>query len=345
MKILMIGLMALTALILPARVAGSAEADLTVTDVQFSPNPIYIMDWITTTVTIKNVGDADYTNQFLVNVQGTTAPGDFLAAGAVTNITVVGAFAFSTAGTFSLNFGVMTTDKNQLNDFIASNVTVIPDPNKPYVLITSPSGGERLMVGKTYRINTVLNKLPNGASVLLELHYQAAGNCRGGCEEYNDVIGSYAGGDYLWTVPEKYVSSDIIPNGFYIRAVMVGPGIQTTYPPEDYGDQFTIEPMIKIVSPAAGEDLRLGKTYTATWTGREPNLEYYDTYLINVYIGKQVGAIFLDRVNAQAGSFTYTIPRDVPTMYGYRIWFVRPDQTGFTSDDFTVVHDNRKSTR
>lgn len=344
MKTTMIGLITLAASILSQHSGiASAQPDLAVTQVQFSPNPIYVGNWITTTVTVSNISQVDYTNQFLVDVQGTTVAVGSLAAGAGTNVTVPNAFAFDSPGTSSLNFGIIASDDNQDNDWIAASVTVIPDPNKPSVWITSPNGGERLTIGNKYTINTITAALPSGTCVLLLLHYQAAGDCKGGCEEFEDVIGYYAGGDYEWTVPLKYATSYA-----QIRAVLIGPNIPTNYPPQDYSDgYFTIERPIRVVSPAAGQNLRRGKTYLAAWKGREPNVSYYDVYLINIYTGKQIGAIFLNRVNAQKGCFLYTVPHNVPPGPGYRLWFVRPEPegTGFTSDDFNIVHDNRKPAR
>lgn len=99
-----------------------------------------------------------------------------------------------------------------------------------------------------------------------------------------------------------------------------------------------------ITSPAAGVTLRAGKTYSATWVGREYKIPSYEVYLINVY-DKAFGQVFLGSVSARSGSFEYSIPHKVPTGKGYRLWFVKPGSRGFTSDDFNIVHDNRKANR
>jgi hypothetical protein len=222
-------------------VASHAQADLAVTGVRFSPNPIHPWDMITTTVTVSNVSSFDYTKQFLVDVQGSVFAVDSLASGAVTNVALT-AFSFGSPGTATLNFGIIAGDENQDNNWIAATLTIVPDPSKPYVLIAWPNGGEQLMVGQTYTINTVTNLLPAGTSVLLLLDYQGPNDVPGGGEMFEDVIGIYAGGQYKWTVPAKYASSSFDPSTFQIHAVLVGPGISPVQTPEDYSEYFTVAP-------------------------------------------------------------------------------------------------------
>lgn len=221
--------------------ASHAQPDLAVTGVKFSPNPIHPFDLIATTVTVSNISGFDYTNQFLVDVQGSVVAVNSLASGAVTNVTLT-AFYFDTPGTATLNFGIIADDENRDNNWIAASLTIVPDPSKPYILITWPNGGEQLMVGQTYTINTYTNLLPTGTSVLLLLDYQGPNNVPGGGEMFEDAIGTYAGGEYHWTVPAKYASSSCDPNTFQIRAVLVGPNISSFRTPQDYSDYFTVVP-------------------------------------------------------------------------------------------------------
>ncbi len=242
MKTTLLGLIALVLSVL-SPVTSYAQADLAVTGVRFSPNPIYVGDWITTTLTVSNVSSFDYTDQFLVNIQGTSVAVSSLAAGAVTNVTVVDAFSLDTAGTIELKFGIQADDAVYGNNWIGATLTTTWNPDEPYVLVTSPNAGEQLTVGQTYTINTVTNLLPAGTSVLLQIEYwDANGDVHGEPMVYEDVIGLYAGGQYKWTVPAKYASSAFNSNAFAIRAVLVGTNISSFNPPQDYSREFSILP-------------------------------------------------------------------------------------------------------
>ncbi len=253
MKKFLAVIVALVALASSPFITTSRATDLVVCSVRFIPDVIYVGDWITTVVTVTNAGTSNYTNPFSVNVQGSAAYLSFLPAGASRSVTISNAFSFGEPGTFSLNFGINAEDDDLGNNWVPVSMTIHPDTNKTFVWVTAPNGGEHLLAGKTYTITTVTNMLPVGTTVQLSLYYELAGNCHGGCEAYEDIIGSYQGGDFQWTVPAKYASSTINHNSYQIRAVLVGTNIPPVNPPQDYSDQFfNIEAQPCLISAKQG---------------------------------------------------------------------------------------------
>ncbi len=243
--------------------------DLALTNVQFSPDTIYVGDWITTTVTVRNLSNVDRKNPFTVNVQGTVKVVDSLDAGAEVKVTVPNVFSFGTPGTHSLNFSIdVSGDTKTDNNWLPATVSIIPNPNKPFVWVTSPNGGEKLVAGQTYPITVKTGNLPSGTNILLQLSYVKAGNCKGGCEEYTDAIATIGSGEsYSWTVPSRYVSSDIASDNFQILAKLVGSSVSV----EDLSDSFfsigsgVSQPSITVLSPNGGEVWTKGSTKTITW--------------------------------------------------------------------------------
>ncbi|MCK5475111.1 MAG: GPI anchored serine-threonine rich family protein [Candidatus Pacebacteria bacterium] len=86
------------------------------------------------------------------------------------------------------------------------------------------------------------------------------------------------------------------------------------------------DPAIAIISPNGGEVWENGKTYTITW--EQENVDKLTIFLQRGSTGYPVVYNHLVDINAEFGSYDYTVPENVPEAENYKIWIIAY-KTGF----------------
>ena len=107
---------------------------------------------------------------------------------------------------------------------------------QPTVTVLSPNGHETYRVGDTITLRWSTANVPANTSVMFQLSYFLSG---GTSRMEDGMMTSYpsaTAGTVQWTIPARY-GSGYEPGGFRVRAVLTGPNIPSSNPPQDYSDQ------------------------------------------------------------------------------------------------------------
>lgn len=99
------------------------------------------------------------------------------------------------------------------------------------------------------------------------------------------------------------------------------------------------DPTITITSPNGGEAWENGKTYTITW--EQENIDKLTIFLQRGSTGYPVIYNHAVDINAEFGSYEYTVPENVPEADNYKIWIIAY-KTGYGqaqdySDDYFSI--------
>ncbi|MBU0722972.1 GPI anchored serine-threonine rich family protein [Patescibacteria group bacterium] len=199
-----------------------------------------------------------------------------------------------------------------------------PTP-QPSITVTSPNGGEKWEVGKTYEIRWNAKDYPSEAVMGAVLNDQATGyNIRTIIENYcggnNSPCVNPGDGFYKWTIPTS------IPVGTYkMRLICMTKnseractldGITTTDPNvHDTSDApFSIvasasQSLITVVSPNGGETLEVGKTYEIRWKSADIDLSTVITLGdITSGISYLNNSNFITSIDPGITSYNWTVP-------------------------------------
>ncbi|MCK4800083.1 GPI anchored serine-threonine rich family protein [Candidatus Parcubacteria bacterium] len=77
---------------------------------------------------------------------------------------------------------------------------------------------------------------------------------------------------------------------------------------------------ITVISPNGGEIWENGKTYTITW--EQENIDKLTIFLQRGSTGYPIVYNHLVDINAEFGSYDYTVPENVPEANNYKIWII-----------------------
>ncbi len=202
-----------------------------------------------------------------------------------------------------------TPDYSQ-SDFSNADFTLTSYP----LQLTSPNGGESWAVGSTQTV--AWNGPDVGPSVKLKLWRNGTftGYFLGGI--LNNT------GSYSWKIPSSLDTG-------------TGYRIQVYTPDYTYSDlsdaDFTLTSYpLQLTSPNGGESWALGSTQAVTWTGPEagPSIK------LKLWRDEAFTGYFLTGIEANDGSYSWTVPTSLAAGSGYKIQVYTPDYT------YTDVSDN-----
>ncbi len=121
--------------------------------------------------------------------------------------------------------------------FTIKTPSSFPSPKStatPSITVVTPNGGERFVTGQTYPIQWNTSDLPTGSRVSFQLSYRTQNGVT--YEDGFDINPIPNTGVFNWTIPAKYANMQ--PNYFKLRAILAGPNIPDTNPPQDYSDNY-----------------------------------------------------------------------------------------------------------
>jgi hypothetical protein len=193
-----------------------------------------------------------------------------------------------------------TTDLNQNTSEFSSNYIL------PYIIVTSPNGGENWQVGSNHNITWT----SNGTSGNVHIEYSTNNG-----SSWSDVIASTTdNGSYSWTIPDTPSDSCLVRVS------------DTDGNPSDVSDAlFTISrPSIAVTSPNGGENWQVGSNHNVTWTSNGTSGNVHIEYSTNN------GSNWSDVIASTTddGSYSWTIPNTPSDSCLVRV----SDTDGYPSD-------------
>lgn len=137
---------------------------------------------------------------------------------------------------------ISTPDISYLTRYLVGTVSTFPvcsvGQTKPSITVLSPNEGETYQVGSVMSIRwSIAGTIPTGTNVGLQISYTTSNGT-----VFEEVIRAekflaLPTGGYVWAIPEKY-GTGMNPSRFKMRAILYGPGIPGTNPPQDYSDSY-----------------------------------------------------------------------------------------------------------
>lgn len=201
---------------------------------------------------------------------------------------------------------------------------------QPSVTVLSPNGGETWKVGQVYTISWQ-PAIGVGSIQIIADKNALCGEAP--CLRVHDEYIAEGVGKYTFTL------NDIQPGKYYVRlnTVVGGPTI--------YSNQFTIataapkttSPSVTILSPKGGANLKIGQTYTITWSSsnmtnlintanvaKQAGSDQAFIYLVNTDSTatggwNTVAVITAETAHLLSGSYDWTIPSNIPAASNYKI--------------------------
>jgi len=176
---------------------------------------------------------------------------------------------------------------------ISNAVFSIIAPTSPTIIVQSPNGGEKLIVGST----KIIKWTTIGTVGDVKIEYSTdSGN------SWTGIITSTSNsGSYPWTIPNTPSNSCLVRVS------------ETDGEPMDTSDlEFSIEPppppVITVTSPNGGENLITGSTHEITWTANNSHWQVKLEYSTNNAASWETIIPF----TPNDGSYTWTVP-DTPS--------------------------------
>ncbi|MBZ0264001.1 choice-of-anchor D domain-containing protein [bacterium] len=229
------------------------------------------------------------------------------------------------AGTFTWTVPEEVEASNNYRIYIESNVNQdINDLGSGFDIeapggdgeleVVSPGQGDTWIIGEENVVEwTALNL--EGTTILIHLY-----DNQNYYMTITDEVEADAG-TFAWTVPEEVEASNNYR--IYIES-SINPDIN------DLGSGFDIEAPfgdgeLEVVSPGQGDTWIIGEENVVEWTAL--NLEG-TTILIHLYDNQNYSMTITDEVDADVGTFTWTVPDEVEAGNNYRIYIesnVNPD--------------------
>ena len=201
---------------------------------------------------------------------------------------------------------------------VSDSAFSIVSPAAPTIIITSPNGGESLIVGSSHPITWT----STGSIGNIKIEYSADGG-----NSWEQIIASMTNdGLYNWTVPDK-------PSGNCLIRVSKTDG----YPSDISDEEFSIAPppVITIISPNGGENWEVFSSRDITWTS-SGNIDK-----VKIEYSTDMGTSWTTIVTCtnNSGSYSWTIPDTPSNQCRIRISDCGTDEgPSDTSDsDFSII--------
>ncbi len=199
--------------------------------------------------------------------------------------------------------------------------TIAPPP--PGITVSNPQNSDNRPLGQTHTITWSYVTIPDTEPVNIELLQN--GGVVGAIAQ--DIPISQCSFD--WTVGSHSNGTATPASDYSVRVVTTGsPAIQ------DDGATFRIsDPLLTVTAPNGGEVFYSPSPCTITWTAQDMEGDID----ISLY---QNGALYsaIGTVDASTGSFTWDIPRTLPTGHDYTIHISQENTAEDTSDTaFSII--------
>jgi hypothetical protein len=175
----------------------------------------------------------------------------------------------------------------KLSDVSDSEFSIVL-PSSPTIRIITPNGGEQLVIGSIYQITWF------GTDSRAEVKIEYSIN---GGETWTEIIGSTENdGDHDWLVPDE-------PSETCLVRISEIDG-----QPVDVSDAVfsIVSPLpgdLTVLTPNGGENLETGSEYNISWTCSGLN-----NVIIEYSVNNGVTWLYIDKVPADNGSYTWTVP-------------------------------------
>jgi hypothetical protein len=171
---------------------------------------------------------------------------------------------------------------------VSDSVFSIVLPSSPTIRVITPNGGEELVIGSIYEITW----FGTNSREPVKIEYSINGG-----QNWTEIIGSTENdGDYDWTIPDEPSETCLVrvseTNG---QAVDISDAVFSIVSPLP-GD-------LTVLTPNGGENLDTGSEYDITWTGSG-----FNNVIIEYSVNNGVTWLYIDKVPADNGNYTWTVP-------------------------------------
>jgi hypothetical protein len=225
---------------------------------------------------------------------------------------------------------------------VSKQITVVVGTStQPTITVTSPNGGEQLVIGQTYKISWQSTSYDTGyyaAVYLVNNKTKEKTIIRNGAS-VNDV--------FIWTVPQTTTDpnfSRLGGNVYKIEVDIIKMGEIVAVVNSDVSDSEFVIAGIEIISPNAGEVLNVGQQYNTTWTGKgEKGVTSYNVYLTGLLTGSRYIGTAYPKADG-TGTFTWTVPSDVYPGSSSQLQFSATGTSIVSSKSFTITSTSTKPT-
>lgn len=184
----------------------------------------------------------------------------------------------------SANDGNIDSQPSDVSDSVFSIVL----PSSPAIRVITPNGGEQLVIGSIYEITWF------GTDSRAEVKIEYSIN---GGQTWTEIVGSTENdGDYDWLVPDEPAETCLVRiSEIDGQPVDVSDAVFSIVQPQT-GD-------LTVLTPNGGENLETGLEYNITWTCSDLN-----NVIIEYSVNNGDTWVYIDKVPADNGSYTWTIP-------------------------------------
>jgi hypothetical protein len=247
----------------------------------------------TTNVTIEYSSDNGNTWSTIVSSTENSGTYDWLIPDTVSNECLV---------RVSANDGGGDPRPSDVSDALFSIVL----PSSPTITVIAPNGGEQLIINSIFSINW----FSTNSREDVKIEYSTNGG-----DSWTIITNSTENdGEYDWTVPDE-------PSEICLVRIS-----ETDGDPVDVSDSVfsIISPLpsdITVTSPNGGENLETGSEYNISWTCSGLN-----NVIIEYSVNNGATWLYIDKVPADNGSYTWTVPGTPSEMCLVRV-------TGSDSDE------------
>jgi hypothetical protein len=193
-------------------------------------------------------------------------------------------------------------------------------PSSPTIRVSTPNGGEQLVIGMIYEITW----FGTDSRADVKIEYSINGG-----ETWTGIIDSTENdGDYDWTVPDE-------PSDTCLVRVSEIDG-----QPVDISDAVfsIVQPLpgdLTVLTPNGGENLETGSEYNITWTVVDLN-----NVIIEYSVNNGATWLYIDKVPADNGNYAWTVPGTPSEMCLVRVTGADSDENpSDVSDDVFTIFD------
>jgi formylglycine-generating enzyme required for sulfatase activity/Leucine-rich repeat (LRR) protein len=211
------------------------------------------------------------------------------------------------------------SDSDEGPSDVSDAVFSIEPPETPTITVTSPNGGENLIIGSTHNITWTTSGMESVENIIIEYSTDTGTTWTAIVFSTSDI------GSFSWTVPDHPADNCLIR----IRVSDRDEG------PSDISDDvFSIIPgmAITVTSPNGGEQWKTGSTYNIAWTSEGITGDV----IIDLYRGDSFD-LNISTVPIEQGSFAWNIPGNLAIGDDYKI-LLHKDTTEDDSDgNFSIL--------
>jgi hypothetical protein len=211
------------------------------------------------------------------------------------------------------------SDSDEGPSDVSDAVFSIEPPETPTITVTSPNGGENLIIGSTHNITWTATGMESVENIIIEYSTDS------GTAWTTIVFSTSDIGSFSWTVPDHPADNCLIR----IRVSDRDEG------PSDISDEvFSIIPgmAITVTSPNGGEQWKTGSTYNIAWTSEGITGDV----IIDLYRGDSFD-LNISTVPMEQGSFTWNIHGNLAIGDDYKILLHKDTTEDYSDGNFSIV--------